>query len=60
MLADVNINIIFVLFPLDIRPFNAISGDPHDLRAGKDYSVNRLFMPSGEVWMDSVKIEFAK
>jgi hypothetical protein len=58
-LKDVNVDIIFVLFPLDIRPFNQISGDPHDLRAGKDYSVNRMHMPSGEVWLDTVKIEFA-
>lgn len=59
-LKDVNVDIIFVLFPLDVRPFNYINGDPHDLRAGKDYGVNRLFLPTGEVWMDSVKIEFAK
>lgn len=58
-LRDININIVFGLFPLDVRPFYNIDGDPHVLRAGKDYAVNRLFLPTGEVWLDSVRIDFA-
>lgn len=59
MLEDVTINIIFVLFPLNVRPWNIKPGaDPHQLRAGKDYSVDRRFLPNGEVWLDSVKIEY--
>ena len=58
MLADVNINIIFVLFPIDVRPFRKLDGDPHFLRAGKDYSIDRIRLPVGEVWLDTVSIEY--
>lgn len=59
-LKDLNIDLVLGLFPIDVRPFHALEGDPHSLRAGKDYAVNRLHLPSGEVWMDSIKIEYAE
>ncbi|MCX5660057.1 MAG: hypothetical protein NTW19_10090 [Planctomycetota bacterium] len=59
-LLDVNVNIILILFPLDVRPFTGIGGDPHVLRAGKDYSLDRIRLPQGEVWLDTVRIDYAK
>ncbi len=57
-LRDVNVNLMLVLFPLDVQPFDPAVTDPHGLRAGKDYAVNRLLLPQGEVWLDSVQIDF--
>jgi len=58
VLRDVNVNIMFVLFPLDIRPMGPISGDAHRLRAGRDYPVWASALPEGYVQLDTVKIEF--
>lgn len=57
-IKDITVNIIFVLFPLDVQPFNKINGDKDELRAGKDYGVNRLLLPEGEVHLDTVTIEW--
>lgn len=59
-LEDVNVNIILILFPLDVRPFTTPAGDPHVLRAGKDYSLGRRWLPQGEVWLDTVQIDYAE
>lgn len=58
LLRDVNGDIIFVLFPLDVRPLQPIQGDPHRLRAGQEYEVDRSRLPEGYVMMDEVRIEF--
>jgi hypothetical protein len=58
MLADVNGDIILVLFPLDVHPARALSGDPHRLRAGEEYEVDRSCLPSGYIMMDEIHIEF--
>lgn len=58
LLRDVNGDIIFVLFPLDIAPAHPIAGDPHRLRAGHDYPVDRNRLPTGFVMLDEVQIEF--
>lgn len=58
LLRDVNCDIIFVLFPLDIVPAHPIEGDPHRLRAGHDYPVDLRRLPSGYVMLDDVQIEF--
>jgi hypothetical protein len=58
ILADVNVNIMLVLFPLTIAPMGPIAGDPHLLRAGKDYPVWRRKLPEGYILLDEVKIEF--
>jgi len=57
-LRDVNCNIILILFPLDIVPAQPIDADPHFLRAGKDYPVDRSRLPEGYVMLDEVRIEF--
>jgi hypothetical protein len=60
VLADVNCDIILVLFPLTVRPMGAIDGDPHLLRPGKDYPVWRSSLPEGYVMLDKISIEFAQ
>jgi hypothetical protein len=52
-------DIIFVLFPLDVRPLRPLSGDPHRLKAGLDYEVDPAYLPEGHVMLDEVRIEFA-
>jgi len=58
ILRDVNVDILFVLHPLDIVPMGPISGDPHKLRPEKDYPVWRSRLPEGYVMLDEVRIEF--
>lgn len=59
VLADVNVNIYFVLFPLDVRPKGKINGDPGTLRAGRDYRVWQQHLPDGYVLMDSIRIQLS-
>ena len=58
VLADVNGDILFVLFPLDVVPMGPLDGDPHKLRPEKDYPVWRSRLPEGYVMLDEVRIEF--
>jgi hypothetical protein len=58
VLRNVNVNILFVLFPLDVRPMGPIPGHPHRLRAGKDYPVWTSRLPDGYIELDTVKLEF--
>lgn len=60
VLADVNTNILLVLFPLEIAPMGPLDGDPHRLRPEKDYAVWRSRLPEGYVLLDEVRIEFAE
>ena len=59
VLASVNVNIYLVMFPVKPRPMGPIDGDPHILRAGRDYS-NLAFEHSvqGYVAFDRVQIDF--
>ncbi len=59
ILSNVNVNIMLVLFPLEIRPMGEIRGDPHLLRAGRDYPVWTSRLPEGYVQLDTVRIDFA-
>ena len=59
VLKDLNVDIILVLHPLDIRPLDTIEEDPHELRAGIDYPLNRNLLPTGFVMMDEIEIRFA-
>lgn len=59
VLRDVNVDIIFVLFPLTIVPMGDIAGDPHILRPDKDYPVWRSQLPEGYVELDTIEIAFA-
>ncbi len=58
VLADVNADIMFIFFPLDVQPMGTLDGDPHRLRAGKDYPVWQYKLPEGYLELDSVRIEF--
>jgi hypothetical protein len=58
-LADVNSNILLVLFPLNVVPVGLVS-DPHRLRAGEDYVVDRSRLPEGIIQLDEVRIEFRR
>jgi len=59
LLGNVNGDIIFVLFPLDVRPAQPIPGDPHRLRAGQDYQLDTGRLPDGYVMLDRVQIDHA-
>jgi hypothetical protein len=59
-LRDVNLDIILVLFPLDIAPADAGVADPHRLRAGEDYALDTSRLPQGVVMLDTIGIEFAE
>jgi len=57
VLRDVS-NILLILFPLTIEPMGPIAGDPHVLRAGRDYPVWTSRLPEGYVVLDDVQINF--
>ncbi len=58
ILANVHVDILLVLFPLNIEPMGDIDGDPHILRPEKDYPVWRSRLPEGYVFLDEVRIAF--
>lgn len=59
VLSNVNVNIMLVLFPLDVAPMGPLDGDTHLLRPERDYPVWRHKLPEGYITLDEVKIEFA-
>jgi hypothetical protein len=59
VLRDVNLDIILVLFPLEIVPADHQITDPHALRAGEDYALDTSRLPEGVVMLDTVRIDFA-
>lgn len=59
ILGNVNVNFMFVLFPLDVRPMGPTGGEPHVLRAGRDYPLWTSRLPEGYIHLDTVRIEFA-
>jgi hypothetical protein len=58
VLRDVNVDIIFVLFPLTVVPVEEVD-DPDRLRAGVDYHVEQASLPKGLIMFDWVKLEYA-
>jgi hypothetical protein len=61
VLRDVNGNMIFVLYPLNIVPSGTVApGQLHTLRAGEDYELDRSKLPSGWVMFDWVRITFRR
>ena len=59
VLRDVNIDIILLLHPLRIVPLTPQPRSPHFDRAGLDYAVDATHLPSGEIRLGGVEIEFA-
>jgi hypothetical protein len=60
VLSDVNVDIMLVFFPLDVQPMGPINGEPHKLRAGKDYPVWQSRLPEGYIELDRIQIDFAR
>lgn len=58
VLSNVNVNLMLILFPLNVVPMGTVDGDPHRLRADWDYPVWRSRLPEGYVVLDEVRIEF--
>ena len=58
ILANVNCNIMLILFPLHVEPMGPIRGDRDRLRAGRDYPVWRSKLPEGYIVLDRVEIDF--
>lgn len=58
VLRDVNVDLIFVLFPLRVVPVGPV--DDLDRRwAAKDYKVDMQYLPKGLVMFDTVRIDYA-
>ena len=57
VLRDVNVDIVFVLFPLTIVPVGDVD-DIHRQWAAKDYTVDMQPLPKGLVMFDTVQIEY--
>lgn len=58
VLGSVSVNIILVLFPLDVVPMGPIDGDPHILRPQRDYPVWHGRLPEGYVCFGGIGIRF--
>lgn len=59
VLRDVNVDLIFVLFPLTIVPIVEVE-DIHRAWAAKDYQVDMKYLPKGLIMFDTVQIEYAE
>ncbi len=59
VLGNVNVNIHIIMFPVKPRPMGEIGGDPHILRAGRDYPIWPSSIAQGYVEIDRVQIDFA-
>jgi hypothetical protein len=63
VLKDLNVDLIFVLFPLKVVPIGDVK-EPHKLRAGQgfpnepSYQVQEKYLPKGIVMFDWVKIDY--
>ena len=58
LLAQARVNIMLLLFPIEVVPMGPIEGDMHKLRPGREYPVWRHNLPEGYVTLDEVRIEF--
>jgi hypothetical protein len=58
ILSDVNVNMYLLLFPVKPKPMGPITGDPHLLRAGKDYPVWPSSIAQGYVAVDTIRIDW--
>jgi hypothetical protein len=58
VLADVNIDIILLLHPLEIVPLTPEPQGIHHRRPEVDYPVDRSYLPEGFVLLDEVRLEY--
>lgn len=59
ILGIVNVNLYLVVFPVHPRPMGPLAGDPHELRAGRDYPLWPSSIAQGYVAVDTFRVEFA-
>ena len=59
VLAEVNTNILLIMFPLTVEPMGPLDGDPNRLRPERDYPVWRRALPEGYIVVDEVELAFA-
>jgi len=59
VLKDVNVDLILVLFPLEVVPVGNV-GDMHRGRAGEAYAVYPETLPKGLLMVDTVRIEYPR
>lgn len=57
-LKDVNVNLMLIMFPLDIRAMGDPGGDIHTLRPERDYPVWRSDLPEGRIQLDTFEIHY--
>ncbi|MBI4921399.1 MAG: hypothetical protein HY834_06580 [Devosia nanyangense] len=60
VLSNVDVNIHIIMFPVKPRPMGRIDGDPHILRAGRDYPIWPSSIAQGFVEIDRIQIDFAE
>jgi len=58
VLGKADVNIMFLLFPINVVPMGPVDGDMHKLRPGREYPVWRHELPEGYVTLDEVRIDF--
>ena len=58
VLADVNMDIVFMLLPVKVVPACGGIKDINIPRAVKDYPVDQQYLPKGLVMFDTIKIEY--
>ena len=59
ILGNVNVNLYLVVFPVHPLPMGPLSGDPHQLRAGRDYPLWPSSIAQGYVAVDTIQVEFS-
>jgi len=59
ILRNVNVNMHLIMFPVKPRPMGRLDGDPHHLRAGRDYPIWPSSIAQGYVEVDRITIAFA-
>jgi hypothetical protein len=57
LLHDVNVDLIFVLFPLHIVPVQPVT-DVDRLRPHREYEPDHHYLPEGEILIDTVRLEY--
>tara|TARA_Y100000588_G_scaffold382020_1_gene468698 strand:+ start:208 stop:945 length:738 start_codon:yes stop_codon:yes gene_type:complete len=58
VLSDVNVDLIFILFPLNVVPIGEVENRDRQW-AAIDYKVDMQYLPKGLVMFDTVQIEYA-
>ncbi len=58
LLADVDFDLIFVLFPINVVPLNADPSKRDQLWVGRDYTADPAYLPNGLLMFDTVTIDY--